>query len=339
MKSVNYKSPYRVDLCAGADLRQVAIPFEYYRPCAFNFTIDKYVHVEVSEYTPEYILINGHEYHISNADMTNKYDKLAVYACMALNISGISINTHSDLANCSGLGGSSATMVALISALYRYRTEVLHDLGAVDEYTIMEEAHHIENSIPGMNTGLQDQGAAIYGGVNLWTIHYTGVDYPSECGYYIPDHTTDVIGDMCSRKAPLDPNVHKFLLDRSILVYTNKEHDSSIENDSQISAYLNPSSRSTWLRTFELSRLFYDSAADMDSGMCIKYMNAMLDIRRSRLTITADMATIIATSSLHECGVSICGAGGGGYMWLFSDNISSVAKLFEDEYEVIYLGG
>ncbi len=317
--------PYRVDLCAGADLREVAIPFESYRPCAFNFTIPKYVHVRISEYTKGYILVDGHEYHIDSADMMNRYDRLAVYVCMSLGVSGVALDITSDLEYCSGLGGSSATMVALIQAVCEYTNMSVNN-------AVLEWTHQIENSILGMNTGIQDQGAAVFGGVSLWNIHYRGqyTTFPT------PDSSTLYASTMYDRIYPEDMDgVLDYIRGASLLVYTNKQHDSAAENDAQIRAYLNPATRSTWLSIFDLTREFYDAVVRMDTQECIRIMNEVLDIKRGQLTITADMAHIIALAD--GCGVSICGAGGGGYMWILSDDISSTVEVLSD-YSIIQLG-
>lgn len=81
---------------------------------------------------------------------------------------GLNLFLHTDAPPGSGLGSSSAMVVALVGALSRW-------LGrSLDEYAVARLAYHIERVELGVPGGWQDQFAATFGGFNL--IEFQGQD-------------------------------------------------------------------------------------------------------------------------------------------------------------------
>jgi D-glycero-alpha-D-manno-heptose-7-phosphate kinase len=78
------------------------------------------------------------------------------------------ISTVGDVPASTGLGGSSAFAVGLLNALHAYRGE------RVSAGQLAEEASHIEIDVLGEPIGKQDQYAAAFGGMNLFTFHGNG---------------------------------------------------------------------------------------------------------------------------------------------------------------------
>lgn len=75
----------------------------------------------------------------------------------------IYISTVGDLPASTGLGSSSSFAVGLLNALHRYRGD------RVSAGQLAEEACHIEIDVLGQPIGRQDQYAAAFGGLNLFT--------------------------------------------------------------------------------------------------------------------------------------------------------------------------
>lgn len=78
------------------------------------------------------------------------------------------ISTVGDVPASTGLGGSSAFAVGLLNALHAYRGE------RVSAGRLAEEAAHVEMEVLSQPIGKQDQYAAAYGGMNLFTFKRDG---------------------------------------------------------------------------------------------------------------------------------------------------------------------
>jgi D-glycero-alpha-D-manno-heptose-7-phosphate kinase len=80
----------------------------------------------------------------------------------------IYVSTVGDVPASTGLGGSSAFAVGLLNALHAYRGE------RVTAGQLADEACHIEIDVLGEPIGKQDQYAAAFGGMNLFTFKSDG---------------------------------------------------------------------------------------------------------------------------------------------------------------------
>ena len=74
---------------------------------------------------------------------------------------GFDLFLHSDAPPGSGLGASSAMIVALVGLLNEWRS------GSLGQYEIAGQAHHIERIELGIDGGLQDHYASTFGGFNF----------------------------------------------------------------------------------------------------------------------------------------------------------------------------
>jgi len=74
---------------------------------------------------------------------------------------GFDLFLHSDAPPGSGLGSSSAMMVALVGLLKEWKTLPITD------YEVAELAHEVERVDLGIRGGMQDQYAAVFGGINF----------------------------------------------------------------------------------------------------------------------------------------------------------------------------
>jgi D-glycero-alpha-D-manno-heptose-7-phosphate kinase len=158
------RTPMRVSFAGGGtDLPSF---YEKGYGAVLSTAIDKYIWVTVkrhSEVFDEPVRVN-----YSLTEQVESIDELKndiTREClMFLNIEPpIYISTVGDLPASTGLGSSSSFAVGLLNALHRYRGD------RVSAGQLAEEACQIEIDVLGLPIGRQDQYAAAFGGLNLFT--------------------------------------------------------------------------------------------------------------------------------------------------------------------------
>jgi D-glycero-alpha-D-manno-heptose-7-phosphate kinase len=163
---VRSKAPLRVSFAGGGT--DVSPYAEERGGCALNCTIDKYAYASL---VPQ----SGDEIHVESLD----YDVVADYSAAELlqfdgqldlvkavirhfgHGKGMELLLHSDAPPGSGLGSSSAMVVALIGLFKCWKRLPLTD------YELAELAYKIERIDVGIQGGRQDQYAATFGGFNF----------------------------------------------------------------------------------------------------------------------------------------------------------------------------
>ncbi|MBY9021952.1 MAG: GHMP kinase, partial [Candidatus Lokiarchaeota archaeon] len=142
----------------------------------FNFSIDLYSNVKLIENNTKKINIFSENLDLST-QITN-YDKieydgtldLLKAAIKRMEIkSGLDIYVRTDAPPGCGTGTSASVAVALISALAHYSGKLLQ------KYEIAELAHKLETEELKLESGVQDQFAAAFGGLNFMVIEYPTV--------------------------------------------------------------------------------------------------------------------------------------------------------------------
>jgi D-glycero-alpha-D-manno-heptose-7-phosphate kinase len=135
-----------------------------------NATINRYAYGTLRPRPDDSIQISSHDYGLSTQFgvheplvFDGKLDlaKAAIRRFAGRESRGFDLLLHSNAPPGSGLGSSSAMMVALIGALAEYRNL------PVTDYELAELAHSIEREELGIKGGRQDQYAAAFGGFNF----------------------------------------------------------------------------------------------------------------------------------------------------------------------------
>ena len=142
----------------------------------FNICVDLYSYVRIVENNNKTVNIISENLDLST-QITN-YDKIeydgtldllkAAIKRMEIN-SGLDIFVRTDAPPGCGTGTSASVAVALISALAHYNDTPLQ------KYEIAELAHKLETEELNLESGVQDQFAAAYGGLNFMEIDYPSV--------------------------------------------------------------------------------------------------------------------------------------------------------------------
>src|SRR3954452_14235542 len=163
------RTPLRISFAGGGtDLAEF---YEQDFGAVFSTAIDKYIYVSVKrhgEVFDERVRIN-----YSKSEVVDEIDDvrndIAREFLKFLDIDPpIYVSTVGDLPASTGLGGSSAFTVGLLNALHAYRGE------RVTAGQLAEEASHIEIDVLGEPIGKQDQYAAAFGGLNLFSFKRGG---------------------------------------------------------------------------------------------------------------------------------------------------------------------
>jgi len=163
---VRSKAPLRISFGGGGT--DVSPYPEEKGGAILSTTIDKYAYCTLVERKDDSINVKSLDYDVVTKYHVNdevKYDgklDLVKAAIKVLEVkNGFNLFLHSDAPPGSGLGTSSALVVALVGAFKQWLKLPLTDYG------IAELAYHIEREEAGIKGGKQDQYAATFGGFNF----------------------------------------------------------------------------------------------------------------------------------------------------------------------------
>ena len=152
----------------------------YPKGAVFSFCVDLYSKVKLMENGLNKIRIFAENFEQSTEIInfkTVEYDgnlDLLKAAVKMMNIEkGLDINVSADAPPGCGTGTSASIAVTLISALSKYNQVDLTN------YEIAQLAHRLETEELNLESGVQDQFAASYGGINFMEIDYPDVKISS----------------------------------------------------------------------------------------------------------------------------------------------------------------
>ncbi len=152
----------------------------YPKGAVFSFCVDLYSKVKLMENGLNKIRIFAEKFEQSTEIINFKaveYDgnlDLLKSAVKRMNIEkGLDINVSADAPPGCGTGTSASIAVTLISALSKYKQVDLTN------YEIAQLAHKLETEELNLESGVQDQFAASYGGINFMEIDYPDVKISS----------------------------------------------------------------------------------------------------------------------------------------------------------------
>ncbi len=165
---IRAKAPLRISFAGGGT--DVA-PFPALEGgCVLSATIDRYAWGTLRPRNDGAICINSLDFDMSlqyssrrelKLDGNMDLAKAAIHKLAGAEDQGFDLFLHSDAPPGSGLGSSSAMMVALVGLLKEWRSMSLTD------YQVAELAYDVERNDLGIQGGMQDQYAAAFGGVNF----------------------------------------------------------------------------------------------------------------------------------------------------------------------------
>jgi len=303
---IGASAPCRIDSGGTWDIKALALPLEKIGPTTVNMALSLRTRVELRPFNDGWIRIisdgfgHAEEQNIKNPAFNPPFG--IFFATVShFGFHGLTVNITSDSPARSALGGSSTALVALIKAL----SKIMKIMGGRDisDKNILHLAYHIEDGISGGNCGMQDQAAAVYGGVNRWTWSYGGGD------------------PLSKRESLLDKRGEKELSERILVAFSGKSHASARINRSWIEGFLTGRTRDGWITSNHIVSNLAKAIKKKDWGNAAGFLRDEMSIRRE---ITPD-ALIPITSSLIDiaedmgCGARFAGAGRGGSVWALGE--------------------
>jgi D-glycero-alpha-D-manno-heptose-7-phosphate kinase len=314
---VEASAPCRIDMGGTLDLSTFFLPLRHLNPCTFNIALEMRTRVRLSAFDAGKIKVTSRGYESLEVVAEDApFDHplgLMLAVARYYHADGVHIDIHSSSPPRSALGGSSVAAVALIWAFSKALSNTGHAMPERSSVAVL--AHAIEQSVAGVPCGMQDQLAAVYGGVNIWS------------------WTTEP-GRLAYTRQSIPPATDYHALDRCLLVaYCGEPHVSKDINGTWVRQFVAGSSRRQWNGIVECSRRFAEAIRAGDLRQAIVEMNRETEIR-CKLTpeVLDEMGRQLAAAARGKgCGARFTGAGGGGCVWAFGlpDDINRLRPAWE----------
>ena len=318
-KPIEASAPCRIDMGGTLDISTFYYPLRRLSPCTFNIAIGHRTRVRLLPHYNDRIKISSRgfksaEFSIDRAPFGHPLGLMFAIA-VYFNAKNVHIKIESQSPPRSALGGSSAAAVALIAALSKLQQQA-SSAEPLSRVQIAILAHGLEESVAGVPCGLQDQLAAIYGGVNAWA-------WPS--GIKDPRYR---------KKMVLPKRWHKDLEKHLLLAYCGQPHESKNINRRWVDQFLAGKFRNFWVEIVACTRQFISQLAKRNFMKAAELMNRETAIRRK---LTPDVLNeigvrLIKAAVTQQCGARFTGAGGGGCIWALGNikHIDSLKPIWEE---------
>jgi D-glycero-alpha-D-manno-heptose-7-phosphate kinase len=177
-------------------------------------------------------------------------------------------------------------------------------------------AHAIEEGVAGASCGLQDQLAAVYGGVNAW--HWKGKGATQ----------------MYVRQIVAKPSSYPDIEKRLLVAYCGIPHESVNVNSQWVKEFLAGKFRSHWNEIVYCTNAFVETFSQSDVSEAARLMNRETMIR---LEMTPDVLDSTGKKLFDQardqsCGARFTGAGAGGCLWALGNekNIAALRNRWKD---------
>ena len=318
-KPIEASAPCRIDMGGTLDIRTFYYALRRLSPCTFNIAVALRTRVRLLPHHNDRVKISSRgfksvEFPIDRAPFIHPLGLMLAVA-VYFNAKNIHIQIESKSPPRSALGGSSAAAVALIAALSKLQQQA-SSAKPLTRPDIASLAHGLEESVAGVPCGMQDQLAAIYGGVNNW-IWPVSTENP-----------------LFRKKMVLPKRLHKDLEKHLLLAYCGKPHASKDINSRWVQQFLGGKFRDSWAEIVACTRQFVGHLSDRNYMKAAELMNRETAIRRKMTPDVLDHigVQLMKTAVAHNCGARFTGAGGGGCIWALGDvkHIDSLKPLWEE---------
>ncbi len=299
------KAPTRIDLGGGIDHRVISMLCQKNDLVTLNIAIQLYTHVKLESYREGHVLVCSEsvgekELNILKPRFNDEFGLISAIINY-FGVDGLRIQIKHDYPSISGLGGSSSLAVALISAIIKALELKQKKISGYGPKDVVWIAHSIEDSLL-KNTGMQDQVAACYGGVNVWNWRYN-------------NHQ-----DLYERKPVGKPMID--FVEHSILVYSGCSHYLSRKGSKMTYSFINKDGGVNFVeKVNKNTQQFLSALPNGDLQEMMKCLNKEEILRQKFLgyKVPTDAAKVIKLAREFGCGVKFVGGGGGGCLWILGE--------------------
>ena len=311
-------APCRVDAGGTWDIKALALPMEKMLPTTVNMGLTLRTSVVLKPFPGNSVKISSKGFSQSemfSADQMPFTSPFGIFfsAISYFGFSGLEVVIDSEAPVKSALGGSSTALVALIKALSK-AGEKLGRKG-LSRKQILYLAYHLEDGVSGGNCGLQDQAAAVYGGVSQWIWRHG-----------------DSSG-LFRRVLLLNKEGQGQLSKRILVAYSGKNHVAATTNRKWVHEFLSGQTRSGWIKANDLVHRFADALKERDWSSAASLLREEVALRKE---ITPEALTpltdrLVTEAEKISCGARFAGAGAGGSVWALGkvDAIESLRTNWE----------
>jgi D-glycero-alpha-D-manno-heptose-7-phosphate kinase len=291
-------APCRIDMGGTLDLSTFYYPLRYLEPCTFNAAINLRTQVILTSYDTGRIKISSKgfkaaDYPANEAPFDHPLGLMFAVATF-FHAHGVHIQIVSTSPPKSALGGSSSAAVALVAA-----KQMVENPLPVSLKTIGLLAHGLEQSVAGIPCGIQDQLAAVFGGINAW--YWTG----------------DPGAELVKQKAVLSGARIKAFERSLLLAYCGVPHISKDTNSRWVKDFVAGRFRKEWGKIVRCTQRFVDALEKENYKEASRMMNCETQIRKKMTPdVLNEMGEKLVFSAIeHQCGARFTGAGAGGCIW------------------------
>jgi len=302
VQTITSSAPCRIDSGGTWDIKALALPFERANPVTCNIALNlrtwvtllPHRHGRVRVVSQGFALTE--EFPFGDMKLTSPFN-IFFAAVSYFGFHGLEIHIKSDSPPRSGLGGSSTALVALIKSLSKLDLLISEKRRSARD--ILHLAYHIEDGVSHGKCGMQDQAAALYGGVNLWSWRYGSKESPF------------------LRSPLLRGSGIEALSSRLLVVHSGRSHFSHRTNRRWVADFLAGKTTKHWVKANDICREFAKALEAMDWKGAAYYLKRETAIRRR---ITPDAFTPLTNKLIRQaeamgCGARFAGAGAGGAVW------------------------
>jgi len=305
-QTVTASAPCRIDSGGTWDIKALALPLERVRPTTVNMALTLRTSVSLHPYEAGQVMIRSAGFdrpEVFPGDRLPFDTRFGLFfaAVSYFGFQGLEVRIDSQSPVKSALGGSSTALVALIKALSK---AAFHIGGrGLSNREILYLGYHLEDGISGGNCGIQDQAAAVYGGVQQWEWHYGNQTV------------------LFTKRLLLDREGQKALSGRLLVAYSGKRHTALRTNRRWIKDFLSGRTRSGWLKVNETVQRFGRAIAAGDWNRAAAHIREEMAVRKE---ITPEALNPTAVDLIEKaedagCGARFTGAGAGGSLWAIGD--------------------